>query len=229
MNEATTIANDAHDSSERITILLADDHYIVRHALKDVLSKQPDFWIIGEACDGEEAVSLATALHPRLVIIDIGMPKLNGLEATRKIKTVCPEIAVLALTVHTEDEYIVGILQAGAAGYLTKNVFGKEIVDAIRRVVAGEMVLAPEIGKQLIQYTAHHPTRPVSFNDAEKLTARELEILKLAAQGLSNKEIAEELFLSLGTIKNHISIVLDKLELRDRTQLAIYAIRHNIV
>jgi len=225
MNEATTIANDAHDSSERITILLADDHYIVRHALKDVLSKQPDFWIIGEACDGEEAVSLATALHPRLVIIDIGMPKLNGLEATRKIKTVCPEIAVLALTVHTEDEYIVGILQAGAAGYLTKNVFGKEIVDAIRRVVAGEMVLAPEIGKQLIQYTAHHPTRPVSFNDAEKLTARELEILKLAAQGLSNKEIAIRSEISLRTVKGHLAIIFSKLKVGSRTEAVITGLR----
>lgn len=225
MNDGNIISSEYPIDQEKITILLADDHYIVRHALKDVLGKQPDFSIVGEACDGEEAVNLAVKLRPRLVIIDIGMPKLNGLEATRKIKAVCPEIAVLALTIHAEDEYIVGILQAGAAGYLTKNVFGKEIVDAIRRVVAGEMVLAPEIAKQLIQYTAHHPSRSSILDESEKLTSRELEILKLAAQGLSNKEIAVRSDISLRTVKGHLAVIFSKLKVGSRTEAVIKGLR----
>jgi DNA-binding NarL/FixJ family response regulator len=226
--DVTGITNITNEQ-EKITILLVDDHYIVRHALNDVLSKQPDMQVIGEAVDGEEAVRLAAELKPRLIIIDISMPKLNGLEATQRIKAASPEIAVLVLTIHTEDEYILKILQFGAAGYLTKTVFGNEIVEAIRSVVAGEMVLAQEIGKKLIQAAVGTPIKPRPSGWEANVSSREMEVLRLAARGKCNKEISTELDISLRTVKGHLAAIFYKLKVGSRTEAVITGLRVGIL
>ena len=214
-----------HRESQKISILLADDHPLLRQALRDVLDRQTDFEVVAEAGDGEEAVKLATELVPDVVIMDISMPKLNGLEATRKIKASLPSIAVLVLTIHTDDQYIIGILQAGAAGYLIKSVFGEELIQAVRGVVAGEMVLSSSVGQRLLTHAARYPTKSVSLDACEKLSTRELEILKLAAQGMSNKEIASELGISLRTVKGYLADIFSKLRVGSRTEAVILGLR----
>lgn len=211
--------------TDKIDILLVDDHPLLREAIKNVLVKETSFNIVGEAGDGEEAVKLALELSPRVIIMDISMPKLNGLEATRKIKAANSDIAILALTVHTEDEYILDILQAGAAGYLLKNVFGEEVVQAIKSVATGDMVLSPVIGKHLIKHASRYPTKPLYLGDGEKLTVRELEVLKLAARGMGNKEISETLGINLRTVKGYLTEIFSKLRVGSRTEAVITGLR----
>jgi len=211
--------------SRKIAILLADDHPLLRQALRNLLEKEDDFEILAEAGDGKEVVRLATELKSDVVIMDISMPELDGLEATRRIKAVCPEVAVLALTVHNDDESIVEILQAGAAGYLVKSVFGEELVQAIRAVVSGDMVLSPSIGQHLLKQAARYPTKPVLLEGGEKLSTRELEILKLTAKGMMNKDIALSLGLDLRTVKGHLSNIFSKLRVGSRTEAVITGLR----
>jgi len=225
MTETSSAPGTPTRKSGKIAILLADDHPLLRQALKGLLEKQVDFEVVAEAGDGEEAVRLAAELMPDVVIMDIGMPKLDGLEATRQIKASQPNIAVLVLTVHSDDQYIIGILQAGAAGYLVKSVFGEEVIQAIRGVVAGEMVFSPSIGQRLLKQAARYPTKPALLEAGEKLSIRELEILKLAARGLSNKDIAEELRLSLRTVKGHLADIFSKLRVGSRTEAVITGLR----
>jgi len=213
------------DRAENITIMLADDHPLLRQALRSVLEKQSDFEIIAEASDGEEAVRLAVELVPNVVIMDIGMPKLNGLEATRQIKAKCPSIAILVLTVHDDSEHILSILEAGAAGYLTKSVFGKEVIHAVYGVVAGGTILSASISKQIIKHALRHITKPLPLDGGEKITGRELEILRLAATGLSNKDIAQKLDLSERTVKGYLAGVFSKLNVSSRTEAVISALR----
>ena len=209
--------------------MLADDHPLLRHSIRSVLEKESDLQVIGEASDGEEAVTLAKELQPDVVLMDIGMPKLDGLEATRQIKAAHPNIAILVLTIHSDEQHIIGILQAGAAGYLTKSVFGEEVVQAVRGVVAGEMVLSPSIGQQLLKQAARYPTEPVYLEAGEKLTTRELEIIKLAARGMSNKSIAAELGLTLRTVKGHLANVFSKLNVGSRTEAVIAGLRRGFL
>ena len=209
----------------KIRILLVDDHPLLRQAIRSLLVKQAGFEIIGEAGDGEEAVRLAAEMVPDVVLMDINMPKLNGLEATLKIKASHPSIAVLVLTVHTDDQYILGILQAGAAGYLVKSVFGEEVIQAIRGVVAGEMVLSPSVGRRLLEHAARHPTKPVPLGAGERLSTREMETLKLAARGMSNRDIALELGLSPRTVKGHLADIFSKLRVGSRTEAVITGLR----
>jgi DNA-binding NarL/FixJ family response regulator len=211
--------------SGKTTVLLADDHPLLRQALRDLLKKEDDFEIVAEAGDGEDAIRLATELKPDVVIMDISMPKLDGLEATRQIKATCPEIAVLTLTVHNDDESIIEILQAGAAGYVIKSVFGDELVQAVRAVVTGDMVLSPLIGQRLLKYAARYPTKPVLLEAGEKLSTRELEILKLTAKGMMNKDIGLSLGLDLRTVKGHLSNIFSKLRVGSRTEAVITGLR----
>ncbi|OGN95085.1 MAG: hypothetical protein A2Z75_00130 [Chloroflexi bacterium RBG_13_50_10] len=211
--------------SQKIAILLADDHPLLRQALKSLLEKEDDFEIVAEAGDGKEAVSLVTELKPDVVIMDISMPELDGLEATRRIKAACPEVAVLALTVHNDDQSILEILQAGAAGYLMKSVFGEELVQAIHAIVTGDMVLSPSIGQSLLKQAARYPTKPVLLEGGEKLSTRELEILKLTARGMMNKDIALSLGLDLRTVKGHLSNIFSKLRVGSRTEAVITGLR----
>lgn len=225
MNAASKKFNSVQKQQDKIDIIIADDHPLLRQALKNVLEKQADFKIIAEAADGEEAVRLATELVPDVIIMDITMPKLNGLEATRQIKEKCPNIAILVLTVHTDSEHILGILEAGASGYLTKSVFGEEVIHAIRGVVAGETVLSAEISRQVIKHAIRYMVKPLLTETKEKLTARELVVLKLAARGMSNKAIAESLGLSQRTVKGYLAEVFSKLDVASRTGAVIKGLR----
>ncbi len=212
--------------ANNVTIMLADDHPLLRQALRNVLETQTDFEIIAEASDGEEAVRLAVELIPNVVIMDIGMPKLNGLEATRQIKAKCPGIAILVLTVHDDSEHILSILEAGAAGYLTKSVFGEEVIHAVRGVVAGEAVLSASVSQQIIKYALRHVvTKRLPLDTVERITARELEILRLAAMGMSNKDIAQKLNLSERTVKGYLAEIFSKLNVGSRTEAVITALR----
>ena len=225
--EATESSGSSLDQTEsgKTTVLLADDHPLLRQALRSLLKKEDDFEIVAEAGDGEEAIRLATELKPDVVIIDISMPRLDGLEATRQIKAACPEIAVLTLTVHNDDESIIEILQAGAAGYVIKSVFGDELVQAVRAVVTGDMVLSPSIGQRLLKYAARYPTKPVLLEAGEKLSTRDLEILKLTAKGMMNKDIGLSLGLDLRTVKGHLSNIFSKLGVGSRTEAVITGLR----
>jgi DNA-binding NarL/FixJ family response regulator len=221
MPHTKTPSRSARRQSAKIRIVLADDHPLLRKALKDLLEKENAFAIVGEAGDGEEAVKLAYELAPDVVIMDISMPNLDGLQATQQIKARCPNVAVLVLTVHTDDECILEILKAGAAGYLIKSAFGDEVVHAIHAVATGDMVLSAPIGQRLLKQAARFPTRPVLLEAGEKLSTRELEVLKLTARGLSNKDVASALGIKLRTVKGHLADVFAKLRVASRTEAVI--------
>jgi NarL family two-component system response regulator LiaR len=227
--KAKSVSGSNQDEASKIRIMLADDHPLLRQALKNVLEKQRDFEVIAEASDGEEAVKLATELTPDIVIMDISMPKLNGLAATRQIKASCPMIAVLVLTVHSDSEHILGILQAGAGGYLTKSVFGDEVIHAVRALAAGETVLSPSVSQQILKYAFQHIVEPLSLDAGDKLTSRELEILRLAAKGISNKDIALKLDLSLRTVKGYLAALFLKLNVASRTEVVVVSLRKGIL
>jgi two-component system, NarL family, response regulator LiaR len=217
-------------SQDLTTIMIADDHPLVRQALRGLLESQSDFKVVGEASDGEEAVDLAARLEPDVVIMDITMPKMNGLIATRKIKQQRPDTRVLVLTVHSDNEHIMGILEAGAAGYLTKSVFGKEVLSAVRSVMAGDSVLSNAVLHQLIKTVfQQQPDKTVDSSVGEILTSRELEILKLAARGLSNKDIAQKLNLSLQTVKGYSVSIFSKLRVGSRTEAVIFGLRSGLL
>ena len=208
-----------------ISIIVADDHPLFRQSIRNVLESQPDFLVVAEADNGEEAVKLTAELQPDVVLMDITMPKLDGLEATRQIKASHPNIAVLVLTIHSDDQHIIGILEAGAAGYLIKSVFGEEVIQSVRGVVAGEMVLSPPIGQRLLKQAARYPIRSVPLQAGEKLSPRELEIIKLAARGMSNKSIAADLGLTVRTVKGHLANIFSKLNVGSRTEVVIAGLR----
>jgi NarL family two-component system response regulator LiaR len=213
------------DQIRKTTILLADDHPLMRLALRTVLEKQTDFEVVGEAGNGEEAVQMSLEMDPDVVIMDISMPILNGLEATRQIKEKCPQIAVLILTVHNDSEHVMGVLEVGAAGYLTKDVFDQEIVHAIRGVTAGEAVLSPQILEKLMHKSLQQPSKSLRYDEREELSARELEVLKLAAKGLSNKDIAESLDLRLRTVKGYLVNIFSKLRVGSRTEAVVAGLK----
>lgn len=210
---------------DKITILLADDHPLWRKALRDVLDKQDDFTVIAEASDGNETVKLATQLLPRVVVMDITMPELNGLEATREIKRKCPNTAVLVLTVHAEDTIVEGVLEAGAAGYLVKNVFDDEVIQAIRAIALGEAVLSNDIFQRVLRQAIRCPKHRVRLEHGEELTVREQEILNLAADGMTNQEIATKLDLSVGTVKIYFTRIFSKLQVGSRTEAVILGLQ----
>jgi NarL family two-component system response regulator LiaR len=215
--------------SEKIRIMLADDHPLVRQALRGLLEKQPDFEIVAEAKDGEEAVDFGTRLVPDVVIMDISMPKMNGLEATKQIKKVHPNVAVLVLTIHTDTEYILSLLQNGAGGYLTKKVYGDEIIHAIRSIVAGEAVLDPSVMQQILKHAFQHMTKPINLDTGDKLSARELETLRLLAKGISNKDIADRLGVGLRSVKGYLGDLFLKLGVASRTEAVVISLRKGIL
>jgi len=214
---------------KRISILLADDHPLLRQALRSVLDQQADFEVVAEVGDGDEVVKVAAELVPDVVIMDISMPKLNGLEATRQIKAKYPGVAILVLTVHGEAEHVLGLLEAGAAGYLTKSVFGEEVVHAIRAVAAGETVLSAASSRQILRHALRLMTKPSRLDPSVKINARELQVLKLAATGMSNKEIALKLDLSLRTVKGYLTDIFSKLGVASRTEAVIVSLRASLL
>ena len=208
----------------KIRIIIADDHAIVREGTRQLLEREEDLEVVGEAGDGEEAVTLATKLRPDVAIIDIAMPKLNGIEATRQIKTLLPATAVLILTAYDNDQYIFAILEAGAAGYLLKSVRGHELVSAIRAVRSGESVLHPVVARKVLKrfVPSEHEAQ---VSSKEQVSERELEVLKLAAKGMSNKEIADELCLSVRTVQAHLAHIFNKVQVGSRTEAILHGLR----
>lgn len=207
---------------ERIRILIADDHALVREGTRRILEAEPDIEVVGEAADGAEAIALAEELAPDVVVIDIGMPVINGVEATRVIKERLPEVGVLVLTVHDDDPYVYAILEAGAAGYLLKDVHGAEVIEAVRSVRAGEAVLHPAIARKVLRRFSAAGSSQANY---APLTAREVEVLRLAARGLSNKQIGTELGLSARTVQVHLGRIFHKLRVASRTEAVIEGLR----
>jgi len=209
----------------KIKILLAEDHVIVREGTRQLIQREPDMEVVGEAGDGEEAIELANKLHPDVVIMDIAMPRLNGIEATKRIKVLHPAISILILTAYDNDQYIFAILEAGAAGYLLKNVRGRELIDAIRAVYAGESVLYPTIARRVIRQLVSPVSSTTEAQTIEPLSEREMEVLRLAAKGISNKDIAEHLFISPRTVQAHLGNIFNKLGVGSRTEAILCGLR----
>ena len=217
------------DESCKITILLADDHPLMRLALRNVLEKQDDFEVVSEVEDGEEAIRVAKELVPNVAIIDISMPKLNGLEATRSIKAECPDVGILILTVHSDIEHLLGVFEAGADGYLTKSVFGPEVVHAVRALAAGDAVLCRDVLRKVVEYALKYPIKALPLGEIENLTVQEVRMLHFAAMGMTNKEIAQELGLSFSTIKNYFANIFSKLQASSRTEAVAIGVRAGII
>jgi len=209
----------------KIRILLADDHPLLRQGIRQLLEREEDFEVVGEAGDGNEAIRQARKLLPNVIVMDIHMPNVSGLEATKQIKAEHPSVAVLVLTVHDEDEYVVRLLTAGAAGYLLKDVYFEELVQAIRAVQAGECVLHPVARQRLLKRAAITEPKDTQSDDVEQLTVREVQVLKLAAKGMSNKEIAKELGIEVPTVKWNMLNIFGKMRVGSRTEAVLYGFK----
>jgi NarL family two-component system response regulator LiaR len=213
--------------SRKITILLVDDHEVVRQGLRAYLDSQPDFKVIGESSSGEEAVEAAVEYLPDVMLMDLVMSGMGGVEATRKVKDITPRTQIVVLTSYHQDEFIFPALQAGAISYVLKDVMMDDLADAIRKASRGEAVLHPRVAERVIKEI--NGGKGVTFNPFTELTNREMEVLRLIARGMSNSDIAEDLFISENTVKGHVSNILSKLQLADRTQAAVYAWEQGLV
>ena len=206
-----------------IRVVLADDHSVVRKGVREFLEEEPDIDVIGEASDGLQAVALATELQPDVVVMDIKMPQLSGVDATKRIRSVAPKVRVLALTAYDDDPYIFGLLEAGASGYVLKTAESSELIRAIRSVASGQSALDPAIAPRIIARIA----QPTPTN--ETLTERELEVLRLAARGLTNKQIGHDLDISDRTVQNHLANIYAKLGAASRTEAVTEALQRGML
>ncbi len=214
--------------NKKIKVLLVDDHAVVREGTSELLNRQPDIEVVGEAGDGRTAVEMARDLLPDVVLMDIGLPVLDGIAATREIKQARPTVAVLALTAHDEDQYVFALLEAGAAGYLLKTIRGKELVEAVKAVHRGEAVLHPTVAKKVLGRFAARPVDPKgesATHPMENLSDRELEVLRLAGRGFSNKEIADRLVLSPRTVQAHFANIFGKMQVGSRTEAVLLSLK----
>ncbi len=209
---------------DKIRIVIAEDHAVVRQGTRSLLEREDDLEVVGEAADGEQAVKLIGDLRPDVAILDIAMPKLNGIEVTRQVKPRFPSTAILILTAYDNDEYVFALLEAGAAGYLLKDADSREVVKAVRAVHAGESVLHPVIARKVISHLAS-PTARAAEKPATDLSEREVDVLKLAAKGMSNEDIATELFISKRTVQGHLSSIFNKLGAGSRTEAIFQAVK----
>lgn len=217
---------------ERITVLLVDDQRLLREGLRTLLELHPDLRVVGEAGDGLEAETLIERQRPHVVLMDLRMPRRDGVTATRRIVDRWPRVQVLVLTTYDDDELVFQAIEAGASGYLLKDVGSDALAEAIRCASRGESPLQPRIARKVLRRLrarAEAVSPPMEAAAVEPLTERELDILRLLATGANNREIAEQLSLSEGTVKNYISTMLAKTGLRDRTQAALYAVRQGLV
>ena len=212
-------------SNGKINILLAKNHVVVRESIRRFLEREANFEVVGEAGDGEEAVRMASQLKPDVIVMDISMPKLNGIEATKQIKALQPSAVVLILTAYDYEQYIFPLLEAGAAGYLLKDVSGRELVSAIQTVYRGEAVLHPAVARKVMERLRQPKVEPTGERASDLLTERETSILKMAARGMSNNDIAQELHLSVRTIESHLGSIFNKLRVGSRTEAVIQAMK----
>ena len=211
--------------NEKICVLIADDHAIVREGLRSLIATDPQLKLVGEATDGEEAVRLFAELLPDVTLLDLMMPRKDGITAIEEIKAGCPEAKILVLTSFVEDEKVFPAIKAGALGYLLKETSPDDLLQAIREVYQGESSLSPAIARKLINELNRPSDAPQTD---EPLSGRELEVLVLIAEGLSNQEIADQLVVSERTVRNHVGNILSKLHLANRTQAALYAVRKGL-
>ncbi|HTP08374.1 MAG TPA: response regulator transcription factor [Anaerolineae bacterium] len=211
-----------------IKVLIADDQRLMREGLATLLALADDIDIVAQAGDGAEAIELAQARRPDVILMDIQMPRVNGVEATRTIRSILPATQIIILTTFDNDEYLLEGLRAGACGYLLKDMPSEQLADAIRSAAKGQSPIGPEMARKLVNLVTQNPIVPLSPTAGE-LSEREIEVLRLIADGLSNKEIAEKLFIAEGTAKNHVSNILSKLEARDRAQAVARAKELNLL
>jgi DNA-binding NarL/FixJ family response regulator len=212
-----------------VRVLVVDDHALFRHGLVQVLSMASDLAVVGEAPDGAEAVERAAELEPDVILMDVRMPALGGIEAARRIRAVQPAVKIVMLTESEEDDDLFAAVRAGAVGYLLKEVAIDEIADAIRSVAAGNALVSPSMTTKLLAEFSVLSRRLEAEHDGRSLTVRELEVLRLIARGMSNKDIAAELVISENTVRNHVRNILEKLEVRSRVEAAMYAVREKLV
>jgi NarL family two-component system response regulator LiaR len=220
-------AEEAQAAADRITLLIVDDHAVVRQGVRTFLETQPDLEVVGDVSSGEEAIAAAERLAPDVALMDLVMPGMDGVEATRRLKQVSPRTQVIVLTSYHRDEHIFPAIRAGALSYLLKDVSPHELADATRKAARGEATLHPRVAARVVQEMRGTPRDAI--NPFVELSERELEVLKLIADGASNPEIAERLVISEKTVKSHVSNILSKLHVADRTQAAVYAWREGVV
>ena len=216
-------------SESPIRVLLADDHAIVREGVKRILAGEPDIHVVAEASDGAEAVTLARELRPTVAVLDISMPRLDGIEATRQIREAVPETHTIALTMHADDTYVFQLIKAGSSGCVLKHETAPVLIDAIRGAARGEAFLYPQTANAVAADYLTGVERGENRETYDGLTAREKEILALIAHGATNQEIGRQLFISVKTVQTHRAHILEKLKLHDRTQLVRYAIRKGLI
>jgi DNA-binding NarL/FixJ family response regulator len=214
---------------QKISVLLADDHTVVRQGLRALLEAEEDMTVVGEAENGRQAVQMAKRLQPEVVVMDIAMPSLNGLEATRQISKESPHSHVLILSSYSDDEYVQQLTDAGASGYLVKQTAANDLVAAIREAKKGNAFFSPAISKRLLDHYRSSINRPPDQKKPTKLTPRELEVLQLIAEGYPNKQIAGELFISIKTVEKHRQQLMHKLDIHDVAGLTRYAISKRII
>jgi DNA-binding NarL/FixJ family response regulator len=216
---------------ERIKVLIADDHRVVREGLMAILKTKENIDVVGEAQDGQEAIEKVRTLEPDVILMDVSMPRMGGVEATRQIKREFPHIGIIALTMYDEQQYIFDLVRAGATGYLLKDTESAQIVEAIRAIYRGESLIHPSVASKILaefSLLAQKKGKKPSWEDHD-LTEREITVLRLVADGKTNKEIANNLDLSEKTVKNHVRNIFHKLQVYDRTQAAILGIRKGII
>lgn len=226
-----------HDE-DKIKVLIVDDHAILREGIRSLLGAAGDIVVVGEAEDGQEAVEKVGALRPDVVLMDVAMPRMNGIEATRAIKAAHPDLPILILSMHDAEEYILPILKAGASGYVLKRAAAQELVSALRAAVAGQTVLHPDVARRVMASLGKPAAGPAAAPEGEAagehpalspLTDREREVLTLIAQGLTNQEIAGRLYISIKTVQAHRANIMEKLDLHDAVELTKFAIRTGLV
>jgi DNA-binding NarL/FixJ family response regulator len=215
------------NSNQQIRVLLADDHALVREGTRRLLEAEGDVEVVAEAASGEEAIEATRRLHPNIAIIDIAMPGIGGIQATREIKAQCPETAILILSAYDDEPYLIALIEAGAAGFLLKNVHGQELINAIRAISRGESVLQPSLAEKMMRRLSPQANPTVHASDL--LSEREFDVLHLAARGLPNKEIARRLGLSIRTVHSHLANIFTKMQVGSRTEAVLLALREGII
>jgi DNA-binding NarL/FixJ family response regulator len=221
------IGSGEQEQGNVIRILLVDDHALVREGTRRLLETENDVQVVAEASSGEEAVEVARSLQPDIAVMDIAMPGIGGIEATRAIKKYCPETAVLILSAYDDEPYLLALLDAGAAGFLLKNVHGQELIQAIRAVARGESLLQPSIAEKMMRRLSARPD--TTMRSTNLLSEREFEVLRLAARGLPNKEIAARMSLSIRTVHSHLANIFMKMQVGSRTEAVLLALRQGMI